>query len=134
MFYPTSESRIFTRQDAAKAFNESLLPADARIPHPQMIEEFKEVHQRLPVEEIKARKAAREEAENLRRQQALAKEARKEAAIQRVDQGRFEFRITPVNVDSAGKDGRGVNGVGIRYGAPIMDRKKGNVKIPTSVE
>ena len=35
IFYPTSESRQFTRVDAAKVFSPTLLPADDRIPHPE---------------------------------------------------------------------------------------------------
>ena len=38
LFYPTSESRQFTREDAAKAFSSTLLPADKRIPHPQLVQ------------------------------------------------------------------------------------------------
>lgn len=134
MFFPTSESRIFTREDAAKAFHRNLLPADKRIPHPQMVEEIKERNAKMPVEEQRARAAARQKKEEAARAAALDKQAQFEASITRVDKGRFEFRITPVNVDTAGVTGRGVHGVGVRYGAPSMDRKRGNVKIPTSVE
>ena len=134
LFYPTSESRVFTRVDAARAFNENLLPADARIPHPEQIEFFKEAKLQLDPAERKRREDARTEAENARRQRSIDREARKEAAIMRVDKGRFEFRITEVNVDDAGKTGRGLKGVGWRYGHPSMDRKRGSVKIPTSVE
>src|SRR6516162_6449755 len=38
IFHPTSESREFTRADAAKIFDESLLPADQRVPHPELTE------------------------------------------------------------------------------------------------
>jgi len=134
VFLPTSESRVFTREDAAKAFHPNLLPADKRIPHPEMIEEYQERKANLSATELKARAAAREKKELALRSATLAREAALEAAIKKVDRGRFEFRLTSVNVDTAGPDGRGVNGVGLRYGAPNMDRKRGNVKIPTSVE
>ena len=134
VFFPTSESRIFTREDAAKAFHPHLLPADRRIPHPEMIEEIKERNANLPAAELKARAAAREKKEMASRTAALARDAAAEAAVKKVDRGRFEFRFTSVNVDAAGTDGRGLNGVGLRYGAPNMDRKRGSVKIPTSVE
>lgn len=134
MFLPTSESRIFTREDAAKAFHPTLLSADKRIPHPEMIELAKERSAKLPSAELAARAAAREKKELAIRTAALEKEAAREAAIKKVDKGRFEFRFTPVNIDSAGPTGRGVHGVGIRYGAPNMDRKRGSIKIPTSVE
>lgn len=134
LFYPTSESRVFTRKDAARAFNETLLPADARIPHPEQIEFFKEEKLGLEPQVRRAREQARKDAENAKRQGIIDRDAIREAAIKRVDKGRYEFRITEVNVDDAGKTGRGIKGVGVRYGHPSMDRKRGAVKIPTSVE
>ena len=38
MFVSASESRAFTREDAAKAFHDNLLPADERIAHPELIQ------------------------------------------------------------------------------------------------
>ena len=134
LFYPTSESRVFTRVDAAKAFNDVLLPADARIPHPEQIEQHRDTLAGLEKKEMFVKEKARRAAEVAERQRAIDQQARKEAAIKRVDKGRFEFRITDVNVDDAGKTGRGTKGVGWRYGHPNMDRKRGSVFIPTSVE
>jgi hypothetical protein len=52
LFYPTSESRQFTREDAAKAFSSKLLPAEKRIPHPQLVQlerwNVEEVSRALP--------------------------------------------------------------------------------------
>jgi hypothetical protein len=134
IFHPTSESRHFTRVDAAKVFDERLLPADDRVPHPELAEMHKEFKMGLPREEREAKNKARQEAEDKRRQAAAARHARKEVAIKKVDTGRWEFRITEVNVDDAGKDGRGHKGTGWRYGVPHMDRSRGQVKIPTTVE
>lgn len=48
--------------------------------------------------------------------------------------GRAEFRFRDISVESVGKDGRGREGVGARYGMPHEDRKRGIIKIPTKVE
>src|ERR1700753_2474742 len=40
IFWPSSESREFTRIDAGKVFKPDLLPADLRIPHPQTVENW----------------------------------------------------------------------------------------------
>ena len=37
LFIPVSESRNFTREDAARAFDDTLLTADKRIPHPELV-------------------------------------------------------------------------------------------------
>jgi hypothetical protein len=135
IFYPTSESRHFTRADAARVFDADLLPADDRIPHPQLAVKHKDAIAGFSPAEVEARQAAREEAAEKRRQTMLAKKAQKEAeAVRAVDTERWRFRITEINVDDAGNTGRGEKGVGWRYGAPLMDRKKGTVRIPTKVE
>jgi hypothetical protein len=133
IFHPTSESRHFTRADAAKAFDEKLLPADYRVPHPQLALNIKDEIAGYSAEEIKARQDARDEKIALKKQVAAEKIAEKEAAIKRIESKRYEFRFTPINVDDIGKDGRGHNGVGWRYGVPHMDRSRGQVKIPTRV-
>jgi len=61
------------------------------------------------------------------------RKAKKESAIRRIDKGRVEFQITDISVDRIGKDGRGAGGVGWRYGAPLMDRRRGDIRIPTKV-
>ena len=66
------------------------------------------------------------------------KERRKrewEARTQVVVKGRrWDFKFQDVSADNVGKDGRGRQAVGLRYGMPLEDRKKGAVKIPTRVE
>lgn len=135
LFVPVAESRVFTRVDAGKAFDNNLLPADARIPHPEMVqverdtlsgmsaaERFERAKERL-LTEIK-KKTKKEE----------AAKKREEAALTRVPGRRWDFVIQNVSVESVGKNGRDHRGVGWRYGLPHEDRKKGQVKIPTSVE
>lgn len=58
-----------------------------------------------------------------------------EERTQRVVNGRrWDFKFQDVSAEDVGKDGRGRRGVGYRYGMPHEDRKRGIVKIPTSVE
>jgi len=134
IWHPTSESRHFTREDAAKVFDEKLLPADARVPHPELAILHKEQIERLSPQERQERAAARDAIAEKKRAAKAARQAKKEAAIKKVDTGRWEFHFTDVNVDAAGKTGRGHKGVGWRYGQPHDDRTRGKIKIPTSVE
>jgi hypothetical protein len=133
IFYPTSESRRFTRADAAKVFDEKLLPADDRVPHPELALMYKDLKAGLQKEEVVARQEARDNAAEKARQAAAARRLKKQGEVKTVDTGRWQFRFTDVNVDDAGKDGRGSRGVGWRYGMPLMDRSRGDVKIPTKV-
>lgn len=133
IFLPTSESRHFTRKDAAKVFDKKLLPADDRVPHPELTVMHKEVLEGLSEEERQKRAEARDAAAERRRNASLALQAQKEASIKRVDTGRWEYRFTEIQVDDAGKDGRGLKGTGWRYGAPLMDRSRGQHKIPQAV-
>jgi len=43
LFVPVSESRRFTREDAAKAFHETMLSADKRSPQPELIKMEREI-------------------------------------------------------------------------------------------
>lgn len=142
IFHPTSESRVFTRQDAAKVFDPTLLPADQRIPHPELIEIERERQQGVPREERIARQRERslKEAED-RAEAVRAKREREERLVTKVAPaeeggkgGRWEWRFRNINVESVGRDGRAPTGVGWRYGVPHQDRKRGQVKIPTRVE
>jgi hypothetical protein len=134
IFLPTAESRHFTRADAAKVFDDRLLPADARVPHPELAVMHKEVLEGLSEEERLKRAEARDTVKERKRNAALARQAIQEASTKKVDIGRYEYRFTEIKVDDAGKDGRGVKGVGWRYGAPLMDRSRGQHKIPSAVE
>ncbi|KDN70062.1 hypothetical protein CSUB01_10634 [Colletotrichum sublineola] len=134
LFVPVSESRQFDREDAAKAFHRKMLSVDKRSPHKELIsmkkadaaggsradstKEFREVTRAEEDRLVERERRRLEKAEEM---------------TQRVDTGRFEFRFKEMNVESAGKDGRSRRGVGWRYGVPFYDRRKGEVKIPTSV-
>jgi hypothetical protein len=133
IFYPTSESRHFTRADAAKVFDENLLPADDRVPHPELALMHKDFKAGMTREEIEERQKEREQKEEKKKAAIAVKRAAKLAAVKTVDSQRWEFRFTDVNVDDIGKDGRGHKAVGWRYGFPHMDRSRGQVKIPTTV-
>ncbi|KAI9696374.1 MAG: hypothetical protein M1836_005652 [Candelina mexicana] len=134
IFHPTSESRAFTRADAAKVFDPTLLPADERIPHPELVVLEKEVINGLTKAERNERmfERARVEAEAKEKKEKRRKE-REEREVRVVEGRRWEFRFRDVSVEDAGKDGRGERGVGWRYGFPHEDRKKGQVRIPTRV-
>lgn len=134
IFHPTSESRQFTRADAAKIFDEKLLPADDRVPHPELALMHKDFMSGITKEEVDEKQAARDLAAEKKKDYYRRKQAKKLAELKVVDRPRWEFRITPINIDDAGKDGRGPNGVGWRYGMPLMDRSRGQVKIPTRVD
>lgn len=137
LFYPVSESRQFTRRDAGRVFKRGLLPAEDRIPHPQLVElermkiagdqEAYKIMEQKMVEEEKALQAQKEKIKQ-----------RDERMVTKVHpggtEGRYEFRFRSVSVEQAGKAGRGRHGVGARYGLPAQDRKRGQIKIPTKVE
>lgn len=135
LFVPVAESRQFTRVDAGKAFANDLLPADDRIPHPELVLAERELASGLSMEERRRLAGERFAAEQAKKK--AAEEAAKQAELRnlkKVPKRRWDFVIHDVSVEKAGKDGRGPNGVGWRYGLPFEDRKKGQVKIPTSVE
>ena len=126
IFWPTSESRKFTRVDAGKVFSPTLLPADLRIPHPEMVEKrSNEAHKRratrLQLEEAIAKRAMEQKLDEVKRTRV-------------VEGGRWDFKFKDVSVQWVGKDGRSRKGVGWRYGMPHEDRKRGQIKIPTSVD
>ncbi|MCJ1379215.1 hypothetical protein MMC17_002315 [Xylographa soralifera] len=134
IFHPVSESRQFTRVDAGKVFHHTLLPADERIPHPELVEMAK-VHpdgmnrqERIlrARERMRIEDAEREEKEKTRRE-------REEREVTRVMGARWEFKFRDVDVESGVREGKGT-GVGARYGVPHQDRKRGQIKIPTRVE
>lgn len=65
-------------------------------------------------------------------------QAREKRLVKKVlpggEDARCEFRFRDISVEFAGKDGRDPRGIGMRYGLPPQDRKKGQIKIPTKVE
>ncbi len=134
LFMPVPESRAFTRADAAAAFAPSLLPADARIPHPQLIAAERDRLAGLKPEEVAANSARRDEEARARRERDERKRAereRKRTTVVRTQ--RWDFKFMDVSAERVGKDGRAPEGVGWRYGFPHQDRKRGLVKIPTRV-
>ncbi|CAK7270118.1 hypothetical protein SEPCBS119000_003923 [Sporothrix epigloea] len=135
LFVPASESRQFTREDAARAFHPRMLSPDKRVPIPELIQVEKDVlNGELSYVDSFGKLHAKADAE----QEALAEADRQAAAAEeasttRVGTDRFEFRIRDINADNVGADGRSPHAVGWRYGVPFDDRKPGQVKIPTRV-
>ncbi|KAM0280166.1 hypothetical protein ACHAQH_004238 [Verticillium albo-atrum] len=134
LFVPTSESRVFTREDAAEAFHRNLLPVDKRAPHTQLIELQKATLEGVPLETslFKFKADTRAEEDRLR-EKHRKKVQLQEAQTSRVDTKRFEYRFQDVNVEVVGKSGRGHKGIGMRYGVPFNDRKRGRNNVPLSV-
>lgn len=135
LFVPVAESRHFTREDAAKAFDNNLLSADERIPHPELVKVVRDEVAGFSNEERRARAEQRylEVAEKKKK----AEEAKRREELetkQTVPQRRWDFVFKDISVENAGRNGRDPRGVGWRYGLPHQDRKKGQVKIPTKVE
>ncbi|KAI1299686.1 eukaryotic mitochondrial regulator protein-domain-containing protein [Xylaria venustula] len=135
IFWPTSESRQFTREDAAKAFHRNMLSADKRVPHPELIQMEREVEQGRPLWDASERfKQAVMESERKAAEKQVAKAELEEKLTTRVNTERFEFRFKQFNSENVGPSGRSRNAVGWRYGNPHGDRAKGHqIKIPTSV-
>ena len=136
LFYPTSESRQFTRTDAAKAFSPTLLPADKRIPHQNLLQiELWNVDPSLDKDKVHVK--LREMLKDQAAAKVVAEQKRlvwEETTKKTVPGRRWDFTFQDISADEVGKDGRSRKGVGYRYGMPHTDRKRGEVKIPTSVE
>jgi predicted S18 family serine protease len=134
LFIPTAESRDFTRADAAKAFHETLKPADERVPLPELIDMERDKLNEVPEEEATAKyeQAVTLQAEQAARR-AMQRIREEEARYTKVQAGRFEFRFKDVNADVVGRHGKHPDGIGWRYGAPHQDRKRGMSKIPKQV-
>ncbi|KAI2464757.1 eukaryotic mitochondrial regulator protein-domain-containing protein [Annulohypoxylon bovei var. microspora] len=134
IFWPTSESRHFTRADAAKAFHPKMLSADERVPHPELIQMEREVLQGRTLWDASERfKQAVMESEKKAADKELERASIEEKYTTRVHTKRFEYRFKQINSENVGPKGRARSAVGWRYGAPHYDRSKGEVKIPTSV-
>ena len=136
IFYPTSESRQFNREDAAKAFSPTLLPADKRIPHQALLKIEKWNSDPSLDKDQRTGLLRRWDAEErAKKDEAERKKTEWEARTQRTVKGRrWDFMFQDISADEVGKDGRSRRGVGYRYGMPHTDRKRGEIKIPTSVE
>ena len=134
LFVPVAESRRFTRVDAGKAFDNDLLPADARIPHPELVQAERELESGLSFEERRKLAEGRHEAEQESKRVAEAKKQKELKALKVVPQRRWDFVFKDVSVEAAGRSGKGAHAEGWRYGVPHQDRKRGIPKIPTQVE
>ncbi|KAL2825377.1 hypothetical protein BJY01DRAFT_157737 [Aspergillus pseudoustus] len=178
IFYPTSESRQFTRVDAGRVFSAAparlrgdnvyeepwevvrdlnlgkrrtetvgkgdgeqrvLQPADVRIPHPHLVTfEGERAANPQSLQDVWTSYEKRlEEGNEAEEKRKLRKQQARDSQVTRVqpESSRFEFRIKDVVVskETTGLDGRNPRAPGQRYGVPKMDRKKGQVKIPTQV-
>jgi len=135
LFVPVSESREFTRRDAAKAFGEHILPPDDKMRIPELVQLERNKAAGMRTREAKAtfvRDAAESERAFAAKQHARAKFD--EDRTLRVNSDRFEYRFQKINSEAVGPAGRARGAVGWRYGVPHMDRRRGEVKIPTRVE
>lgn len=135
LFHPVPESMHFNRTSAAKVFSRDLLPAEDRIPHPEMVELARVAQEhRGRDDKVKERRQELEEEEAAIINKKRDRRAAWEATAKRIEKPRWIFRFEDIKVESVGKDGRARGGVGARYGVPPQDRKKGQVKIPTRVD
>ncbi|KXJ90575.1 eukaryotic mitochondrial regulator protein-domain-containing protein [Microdochium bolleyi] len=134
IFWPTSESRHFTRKDAAKVFNEDMLPLDKRVQIPELITLEKDIASgTAPYEAAQKFKKSVRDSEFKTAEKARVRATAAESAVTRVRTDRFDLRFQDFNAEAVGTDGRRRSAIGARYGVPHYDRAKGQVKIPTSV-
>ena len=134
LFVPVSESRHFTRADAAKAFHDNLLPADERSYQKELIAAERRIASGVPREKALGR--YREEVQRVEEEYARKMADRMQAEADRtstIRTDRAAYRIKDIKVEDGGKNGKSPRGVGWRYGAPHQDRKRGLIKIPTQV-
>ena len=135
VFHPVSESRHFTRRDAGKVFDRNLLPAEDRIPHPELVQLEKWRYEGVEREKRLAMQREANAIEQEKKKEAeRARRVREAREVKRAETARSVFRFQDIKVESVGQDGRDRRGVGARYGIPPQDRKKGQIKIPTRVD
>ena len=135
LFHPAPEAAHFTREDAAKVFYRGLLPADKRIPHPDMVDAARDDIAGMKQSDKAQRREERWREEQERILQAEEKAKQMQAARTTVvPKKRWDFHFEAIQSDGAGNKGRNSKGVGWRYGMPLEDRKKAQVKIPTRIE
>lgn len=134
IFWPVAESQHFTRVEAGKAFDNHLLPAEARIPHPQLYKIEKSIARGESREQASKEEWLKIQAKDVEAYTKIQNKTKKrEARTTTVQTPRFEFKFEAVTVNKSSV-GRFVNGIGQRYGVPPQDRKKGQIKIPTKVD
>lgn len=70
-----------------------------------------------------------------KREEKQRKQKEWERRTQVVVQGRrWDFKFQDFSAEKVGKDGRRRDAVGLRYGMPHDDRKRGQYKLPKKVE
>lgn len=134
IFHPVSESRHFTRRDAGKVFDRDLKPAEDRVPHTELVQLQKWRHEgKIPDERIQLQRE--KDSKDVQSRKVLERKRKEKELkeIKKVETERSTFRFRDIVVESMGPKGRNKEGVGARYGIPHQDRKKGQIKIPTSV-
>lgn len=134
LFVPVSESRVFTREDAAESFGDNIQTVDRRSPHRQLIDMERAILQgSTRAESLEAFVEATQAEEEKMAARMEKERVTAEKRLTKHKSDRFEFRIKDFNSETVGEDGRSRRGTGWRYGVPLDDRKKGAVKIPTQV-
>lgn len=114
-----------------------LLPADARVPHADLVVLARDrlAHPAASDAEHAARVAAYVSRKTAALDAAAAGErARAEEARTVVRGRRWDFRFVEARVEDVGRRGVSREGVGWRYGAPLLDRKRGQFKLPKAVD
>lgn len=134
IFHPVSESRHFTRRDAGKVFDPELKPAEDRVPHTELVQLEKWKFESIQRED-RVRLQREKDAKEVQSREVLERKKKEREArdIRKVETDRTQFRFQDIRVESRGPKGRSKEGVGVRYGMPHEDRKKGQIKIPTRV-
>lgn len=134
IFHPVSESRHFTRRDAGKVFDRELKPAEDRVPHTELVQLQKWAHEGK-IEEERIQLQRKKDAKDVESRKVFERKRREKEArdVKKVETERSMYRFQDIRVESVGYTGRGKEGVGARYGIAHQDRKKGQIKIPTSV-
>lgn len=136
LFVPVSESREFTREDAAKAFGDHILPVDKKMRVPELIEFQKDLLKDMPLQQANKKflEATAASEAKIAEREAKRRKAVEDAITRVVTKRGVEFRFQEYNAENVGHDGRDRNAVGWRYGVPFHDRKRSQIKIPTKVE
>jgi hypothetical protein len=134
LFVPTSESREYTREDAAASFHETVRSVDARSPHQQLIQmERRVLKGEKRADSMEKFVEATQAEEDRLAQKIEAQRVLEEKQTTKHRSDRFEFRIKDFDSGRVGPDGKSSTGTGWRYGVPHNDRKRDAVKIPTQV-
>lgn len=134
IFWPVPESQHFTRVEAGRAFDSKLLPAEARIPHPQLYNIQKSIAEGQSSFQANKEEWVKIQAKDVEGHTKIQNKTKKrEARTTTIQTPRFQFKFEAVIVNKGGI-GKYVDGIGQRYGVPPQDRKKGQIKIPTRVD